>query len=186
MLNNTTQRALLIDFAGTLFLPLGGQQWATAAARKASAHLTCHDSLRLAALLDSRFHHVRDPGRDLSPAAHRQSMLPVLESLTADKALASSLYDLQYTDGFWRRRHGAPGLLRAARQRGMRIIAVSNVAWDIRPLFPAGRPGRPDQRVRPLVRGRRGEIRQADLQTRPRPRRLRAAIGLYFFKESFA
>jgi HAD superfamily hydrolase (TIGR01509 family) len=135
MLDNTTQRGLLMDFAGTLFLPLGGQRWATAAARNAGTRLTYHDSLELAALLDSRFHRVRDPGPDLSPAAHRQSMLPALESLTADKALANSLYDIQFTDGFWHPRHGAQDVLQAARQRGMRIIVVSNVPWDIRPLF---------------------------------------------------
>jgi HAD superfamily hydrolase (TIGR01509 family) len=135
MLKGTTQRALLVDFAGTLFLPLVGQLWATAAARTARARLTALDSPGLAALLDSRFHHVRDPGRDLSLAAHRQSMLPVLESLVADKALARSLYDLQFTDGFWRPRPGARELPPAARQRGLRIIVVSNVPWNIRPLF---------------------------------------------------
>ncbi len=135
MPNGTAQQALLVDFAGTLFLPPGGQQWAKAAAASVQADLTAHDVLGLAALLDSRFHHVRDPGRDLSPAAHRQSMLPVLESLVTDKTLARSLYDLQFTDDFWHPRHGARDLLRAANQRKLRVIVVSNVPWDIRPLF---------------------------------------------------
>lgn len=101
-----------VDFAGTLFLPLDGRQWAMAASGTAGVDLTAHENTELAALLDSRFHHVRDPGRDLSPAAHRQSMLPVLESLVTDKTLARSLYDLQFTDEFWHLRNGARDLLR--------------------------------------------------------------------------
>jgi len=135
MRKGNVQRALLADFAGTLFLPLDGTQWAMAASGTARVDLTAHESTDLAALLDSRFHHVRDPGRDLSPAAHRQSMLPVLESLVADKALARSLYDLQFKAEFWHLRNGARDLLRGACKRGLRVIVVSNVPWDIRPLF---------------------------------------------------
>jgi HAD superfamily hydrolase (TIGR01509 family) len=135
MRKGNVQRAILADFAGTLFLPLDGKLWAMAASGTAGVDLTGHDGTELAALLDSRFHHVRDPGRDLSPAAHRQSMLPVLESLVTDKTLARSLYDLQFKHEFWRLRNGARDLLRGARKRGLRVIVVSNVPWDIRPLF---------------------------------------------------
>jgi HAD superfamily hydrolase (TIGR01509 family) len=106
-----------------------------AASATARADLTAHDSTELAALLDSRFHHVRDPGRDLSPDAHRQSMLPVLESLVTDKTLARSLYNLQFKDEFWHLRNGARDLLHGACTQGLRVIVVSNVPWDIRPLF---------------------------------------------------
>jgi HAD superfamily hydrolase (TIGR01509 family) len=135
MWKSNVQRALLVDFAGTLFLPLDGKQWAMTASRKARADLAPHEITELAALLDSRFQHVRDPGRDLSPAAHRQSMLPVLESLVTDKTLARSLYDLQFKDEFWHLRNGAQDLLCGARNRQLRVIVVSNVPWDIRPLF---------------------------------------------------
>jgi len=144
MRKGNVQRAILADFAGTLFLPLDGTQWAMAASDTARVDLTAHESTDLAALLDSRFHHVRDPGRDLSPAAHRQSMLPVLESLVADKALARSLYEtrlnayfttLQFKAECWHPRNGARDLLRGACKRGLRVIVVSNVPWDIRPLF---------------------------------------------------
>ncbi len=135
MRKGNVQRAVLADFAGTLFLPLDGMQWAMAASGAAGVDLTAHERTELAALLDSRFHHVRDPGRDLSPAAHRQSMLPVLESLVTDKTLARSLYDLQFTNEFWHLRNGARDLLRGARKRGLHVIVVSNVPWDIRPLF---------------------------------------------------
>lgn len=135
MRKGNVQRAILVDFAGTLFLPLDGKQWAIAASDMARVDLTAHESTELAALLDSRFHHVRDPGRDLSLSAYRQSMLPVLESLVTDKALARSLYDLQFKDEFWHLRNGARDLLRGARKRGLRVIIVSNVPWDIRQLF---------------------------------------------------
>jgi FMN phosphatase YigB (HAD superfamily) len=135
MPQNTAKQALLIDFAGTLFLPLDGEQWLTAAATKAKTSLSAHDHAKLAHLLGIRFNRVRDPGRDLSPAAHRQSMLPVLESLTTDKTLAMALYDMQFTDGFWHLRNGAREFLRRAHQQNLRIVIVSNVPWDIRPLF---------------------------------------------------
>lgn len=135
MRKGNVQRAVLVDFAGTLFLPLAGTQWAMAASDTAGVDLTAHDRTELAALLDGSFHHVRDPGRDLSRTAHRQSMLPALESLVTDKTLASSLYDLQFKDEFWRLRNGARDLLRGARKRGLRVIVVSNVPCDIRPLF---------------------------------------------------
>ena len=129
------RRTLLIDFGGTLFRPLGGQQWATAAAHRSGTDLSAHDRACLANLLDTRFHHVRAPGRDLSAAAHRRSMLPALESLVHDKALAASLYDFQFTAEFWQPRCGARDLLRAASERGIPVIVVSNVPWDIRPIF---------------------------------------------------
>jgi len=135
MPEGTSLRALLIDFAGTLFLPLSGKQWLTAAARKAKAGLSAHDRSRLAALLDSQFHHVRDPGRDLSLAAHRRSMLPALQSLVTDKTLAKALYDLQFTGDFWHLRGGARELLRCAREQNLQVVVVSNAPWDIRPLF---------------------------------------------------
>src|SRR5258708_421074 len=127
MRKGNVERAVVADFAGTLFLPLAGRQWARAASGAAGVDLTAHDGTELAALLDSSFHHVRDPGRDLSPAAHRQSMLPALESLVTDKTLARSLYDLQFKHEFWHLRNGARDLLRSARQRGLRVIVVSNV-----------------------------------------------------------
>jgi HAD superfamily hydrolase (TIGR01509 family) len=133
---NTT-RALLIDFGGTLFVGLDGKRWLAAAARKASVELTGGQHATLAALLDSRLPFIRLPGSDLSAAAHRESLVPVLESLVEDAALAAALYDLQLADDFWQLRGGARELLRGAVQRGMRVIVVSNIPWDLRPLFAA-------------------------------------------------
>jgi HAD superfamily hydrolase (TIGR01509 family) len=130
-----THRALLIDFGGTLFLPLDTEQWVTAAARKASIELDDGDHGRLASLIDNGFRTSRRPGSDLSPAAHRQSLLPVFESLGIGKALAEALYDLQMADEFWRLRNGASELLRRASEQGIRVIIVSNIPWDLRPLF---------------------------------------------------
>jgi hypothetical protein len=70
-----THRALLIDFGGTLFLPLDTEQWVAAAARKANIDLNDGDHGRLASLIDNGFRNNRRPGSDLSPAAHRQSRL---------------------------------------------------------------------------------------------------------------
>jgi HAD superfamily hydrolase (TIGR01509 family) len=133
---NTT-RALLIDFGGTLFVGLDGRRWLAAAARKADVELTAGQHAALATLLDSRLPFVRLPGSDLSAAAHRESLVPVLESLVTDTALAAALYDLQLADDFWQLRSGARELLSCAVQRGMRVIVVSNIPWDLRPLFAA-------------------------------------------------
>src|SRR5262249_24350056 len=42
---------------------------------------------------------------------------------------------LQFKAEFWHLRNGARDLLRGACKRGLRVIVVSNVPWDIRPLF---------------------------------------------------
>jgi HAD superfamily hydrolase (TIGR01549 family) len=128
-------RGLLVDFAGTTFLPLTGRQWATAGAAKSGARLTDAEATEIAARLDSDFCHVRDPGRDLSAANHCRSMLPALENLVADRRLARSLYELQFTDGFWRLRDGANDLLQTAHRQHWEVAVVSNVPWDIRALF---------------------------------------------------
>jgi HAD superfamily hydrolase (TIGR01509 family) len=134
---STTTRALLIDFGGTLFTGLDGKRWLAAAARKASLELTPGQHAALAAQLDSRLPFVRLPGSDLSAAAHQQSLVPVLESLVSDTKLAAALYDLQLADDFWQLRSGARELLSRAAQRGIRVIVVSNIPWDLRPLFAA-------------------------------------------------
>jgi HAD superfamily hydrolase (TIGR01509 family) len=131
----TTTRALLIDFGGTLFLGLDGKRWLAAAARKAGIELTADQHGALAALLDSQLRSLRLPGSDLSPAAHQRSLLPVLESLVSDATLGAALYDVQTADDFWEPRSGARELLRRAGQQGLRVIVVSNIPWDIRPLF---------------------------------------------------
>jgi FMN phosphatase YigB (HAD superfamily) len=133
----TTTRALLIDFGGTLFLGLDGKRWLAGAARKVNIELTAGQHGRLAALLDSRLPFIRLPGSDLSAAAHQRSLLPVLESLVTNTTLAGALYDLQVADDFWELRSGARELLRRAGQHDMRVIVVSNIPWDIRPLFTA-------------------------------------------------
>lgn len=132
---STARRALLVDFGGTLFVPLEGEQWLTAAAAKAKTRLSAREHARLAALLDTRFHYIRAPGSDLSAAAHERAILPALESMVTDKTLATVLYDLQGADDFWRPRRGARELLQRAREQNLRTIVVSNIAWDIRPLF---------------------------------------------------
>jgi HAD superfamily hydrolase (TIGR01509 family) len=132
-----TTRALLIDFGGTLFLGLDGRRWLAAAARKASIELAAGQLAALAALLDSRLPYARLPGSDLSAAAHRESMVPLLESLVADTKLATALYDFQLTDDYWQLRGGARELLSRTDARGMRVIIVSNIPWDLRPLFAA-------------------------------------------------
>lgn len=128
-------RALLIDFGGTLFLPLNGDRWLAQAAREVGIELSAAERGRLAVRLDSEFHLVQAPGCDLSPAAHEQAILPVLESLVGDKKLAAALYNLESAHDFWRLRNGAHELLDLARQRDLRIIVVSNIPWDLRPLF---------------------------------------------------
>jgi HAD superfamily hydrolase (TIGR01509 family) len=133
----TTTRALLIDFGGTLFLGLDGKRWLATAARKAGIELTAGQHRTLAAQLDSRLRYIRLPGSDLSPAAHQQSLLPVLESLVSDATLGAALYDVQAADDFWQPRSGARELLRRAGQQDLRVVVVSNIPWDIRPLFSA-------------------------------------------------
>lgn len=76
--------------------------------------------------------------RDLSPEAHRAGWTALFEQANVHKAgLSTLLYERVMDHQKWLPYPDAEPVLRALRQRGLRIGVVSNVAEDLRPVFVA-------------------------------------------------
>jgi putative hydrolase of the HAD superfamily len=142
--------AVLFDFSGTLFrvestdawlrgamvgmkTPLSGAEL-TAAARALEAVGALPgggDPARVPAELAETWQ-VRDRSAALHRAAYtglsRQVPLP-------DPALHDALYDRHMTPAAWAPYPDAPKVLRTLRERGIPVGVVSNIGWDLRPVF---------------------------------------------------
>ncbi|MEU6476976.1 HAD-IA family hydrolase [Streptomyces sp. NPDC047017] len=142
--------AVLFDFSGTLFriesaeswlravldeaeLPLGEQEFTEAArgleeagALPGGAEPVCVPD-ELAGLWA-----VRDRSAELHRAAYtgasRRVPLP-------DPALHDALYERHMTPAAWTPYPDAPEVLRTLRERGIAVGVVSNIGWDLRPVF---------------------------------------------------
>jgi HAD superfamily hydrolase (TIGR01509 family) len=76
--------------------------------------------------------------RDLSPEAHRAGWTALFEQANVHKpGLSTLLYERVMDHQKWLPYPDAEPVLRALRQRGLRIGVVSNVAEDLRPVFVA-------------------------------------------------
>ncbi|MER5217054.1 HAD-IA family hydrolase [Streptomyces sp. NPDC002838] len=143
--------AVLFDFSGTLFRIESAESWLRAVLAEAELSLTEPEMLRtaqdlervgalpggtvpdqripdeLAALWD-----IRDKSAELHRAAYtgvsRQVPLP-------DPALYDALYDRHMTPAAWAPYPDASEVLRTLRERGIGVGVVSNIGWDLRPVF---------------------------------------------------
>ena len=76
--------------------------------------------------------------RDLSPEAHRSGWTALFEQADVHKAgLSTLLYERVMDHQKWLPYPDTEPVLRALRQRGLRVGIVSNVAEDLRPVFVA-------------------------------------------------
>ncbi|HEY8758510.1 MAG TPA: HAD family hydrolase [Candidatus Limnocylindria bacterium] len=76
--------------------------------------------------------------RDLSPEAHRAGWTALFEQADIHKpGLSALLYERVMDHQKWLPYPDAERVLRALRERGLRIGVVSNVAEDLRPVFVA-------------------------------------------------
>ena len=81
--------------------------------------------------------------RDVTARNHReaytaQTRAALLPSFAGDRAdaLATELYDRHLTPGSWRSPYAdAEPVLKELRRRGIPVAVVSNIGWDLRPLF---------------------------------------------------
>src|SRR4051794_37024896 len=137
--------AVLFDMAGTLAVPEHRDAWMAGAA--ATAGVACDDPSALA----ERLERVGRPGgpypatvpvalaesynnRDSGPDAHRAGYVGLLGTV-ADDALATALYERILRPEGWVAYPDAAPTLRALRDRGVRVAAVSNVGFDLRPVL---------------------------------------------------
>jgi HAD superfamily hydrolase (TIGR01509 family) len=137
--------AVLFDVAGTLAIPEEREVWLAGAA--GSAGVEVDDVAGLAAELER----VGRPGgpypddvpealldtynnRDSGPELHRAAYAGLLATRAAP-ALAAALYERILRPEGWAAYPDAVPTLRALRARGVRLAAVSNVGFDLRPVL---------------------------------------------------
>lgn len=141
-------RAVLFDVAGTLAMPEDRDAWLAAAADAAGITLD-GDAAALAIRLEGAGRpggpypaSVPEPlreayaARDRDPRAHRAAYTGLL-STVAEPRLATALYERILDPDGWIVYADSVRVLRALRERGVRVAAVSNVGYDLRPVLRA-------------------------------------------------
>jgi HAD superfamily hydrolase (TIGR01509 family) len=141
--------AVLFDFHGTLAQVEDPVEWVLAAATACGAAL---DPARATALADQLVTVGRAGGplpgrvpphlaeawatRDLSEAAHRAAYAGLATTVTRDmEGLAEALYDRGLRIEAWQPFADTGPTLRALRGAGVPVAVVSNIGFDIRPMF---------------------------------------------------
>ncbi|MDH6611868.1 HAD superfamily hydrolase (TIGR01509 family) [Streptomyces sp. SAI-208] len=145
--------AVLFDFSGTLFRVESTESWLRAVLDEADLPLADAELTRAARELE---HVGALPGgtaprvpmpdalaavwgvRDESAELHRAAYTGLSRLVTLpDPALHDALYDRHMLPAAWRPYPDAAEVLRALRERGAKVGVVSNIGWDLRPVFRA-------------------------------------------------
>ncbi|MFC4463345.1 HAD family hydrolase [Streptomyces xiangluensis] len=142
---------VLFDFSGTLFRIESTESWLRAVLAETEMSLTEPELTQAARHLDAvgalpggsfpsrpipdelaPVWEIRDMSAELHRAAYtglsRQVPLP-------DPALHDALYDRHMTPAAWRPYPDTAEVLGALRERGVAVGVVSNIGWDLRPVF---------------------------------------------------
>jgi putative hydrolase of the HAD superfamily len=148
-----TVEGVLFDFSGTLFRVESTESWLRAVLRDAGLVLPEAESRRVAEALERAG---ALPGgavpaepptgatgdlwatRDRSADSHRAAFTALSRQVSLpDPALHDALYDRHMTPSAWSPYPDAVEVLAALRERGVAIGVVSNIGWDLRPVFRA-------------------------------------------------
>ncbi|MFF4586175.1 HAD family hydrolase [Streptomyces sp. NPDC001388] len=142
--------AVLFDFSGTLFRVETAESWLRAVL--AGAGLTLPEAevsataraLERAGALPGGAAPVRVPDemagvwrvRDQSAASHRAAFTGMSRQVPLpDPGLHDALYDRHMTPAAWAPYPDAREVLSGLRDLGVRVGVVSNIGWDLRPVF---------------------------------------------------
>ncbi|PZG03931.1 haloacid dehalogenase, partial [Micromonospora craterilacus] len=144
-------KAVLLDFHGTLAQVEEPRAWVLAAAAACGVQL---DPVRATALADRLLTAGRAGGplparvpprlaelwadRDLYPYAHRGAYTGLAETVDAGiDGLAEALYERLLVPEGWVPYPDTAPILAALRGAGVRVAVVSNIGFDLRPIFDA-------------------------------------------------
>ncbi|MFI2371349.1 HAD family hydrolase [Streptomyces sp. NPDC018833] len=145
-------KAVLFDFSGTLFRIESAHDWLRAVLRERGMSLPDYEVAGLARRLERAGalpggpqprqlpDHLAGPWavRDTSTELHRAAYTGLAREVALpDEGLYDALYDRHMTPAAWRPYPDAAEVLRRLRERGVRVGVVSNIGWDLRPVFRA-------------------------------------------------
>ncbi|MFJ9719388.1 HAD family hydrolase [Streptomyces sp. NPDC101213] len=141
---------VLFDFSGTLFRIESAESWLRAVLDAAGAELPEGElrgtarALEAAGALPGGASPARIPQelaglwqvRDESAELHRAAYTGLSRQVPlSDPALHDELYDRHMLPAAWAPYPDAPYVLSGLRERGVRVGVVSNIGWDLRPVF---------------------------------------------------
>ncbi|MFF8935532.1 HAD family hydrolase [Streptomyces paradoxus] len=144
--------AVLFDFSGTLFHVESPDSWLRGALAGADVRLTEAELAAAALALEAVGalpgggdpervpEELADawPVRDRSAELHRAAYTGLARQVPLpDPALHDALYERHMTPDAWAPYPDAVEVLRALRERGIPVGVVSNIGWDLRPVFRA-------------------------------------------------
>jgi putative hydrolase of the HAD superfamily len=145
-------KGVLFDFSGTLFRIESTQRWLTATLADTGIVLSPADTARYAQQLELAG---AQPGgaspqavpphlaelwatRDASAERHRSAYTGLARQVDLpDPRLYDALYARHRTPAAWRPYPDAEDVLEALQRRGVRVAVISNIGWDLRPVFRA-------------------------------------------------
>lgn len=148
-----TVKGVLFDFSGTLFRVESTESWLRAALTQSGLALSEPELLRAAEALERAGAlpggavpaepPTGGPGelwavRDRSAEQHRAAFTGLSRQVALpDPALHDVLYDRHMAPAAWSPYPDALEVLAALRDRGVAVGVVSNIGWDLRPVFRA-------------------------------------------------
>ncbi|MFI5759166.1 HAD family hydrolase [Streptomyces sp. NPDC051569] len=147
-----TFKGVLFDFSGTLFRIESAGSWLRAALNEAGIALPPDEVRRQAIRLAAAGALPGGPEprqvpqdlaeawalRDRSAELHRAAYTGMARQVALpDPALYDALYERHMTPEAWRPYADAGDVLRALRRGGLGVAVVSNIGWDLRPVFRA-------------------------------------------------
>ncbi|MFI9645642.1 HAD family hydrolase [Streptomyces sp. NPDC052040] len=144
-------KGVLFDFSGTLFRIESTGSWLRAVVAEAGLALSEAELTRTAARLEAAGALAGGAGptaplpdglaalwavRDRSAEAHRAAYTGLSRRVPLpDPRLHEALYDRHMTPAAWEPYPDAAEVLSALRERGLAVGVVSNIGWDLRPVF---------------------------------------------------
>jgi HAD superfamily hydrolase (TIGR01493 family) len=147
-----TITGVLFDFSGTLFRIEPAQSWLASVLREAGIVATPAEIARHAEELEQTGAlpggvppqvvppHLAElwATRDESAERHRAAYVGLARQVVLpDPRLYDALYDRHMTPAAWRPYPDAAEVLAELRRRGLAVGVISNIGWDLRPIFRA-------------------------------------------------
>ncbi|MFD8787482.1 HAD family hydrolase [Kitasatospora sp. NPDC059599] len=145
-------KGVMFDFSGTLFRVVSTAEWLAAFTAAAGPGLSAPEQAELVARLEEfgalpggvpprrippEVQEAWDT-RDLTPELHRSAYTALTRAAAPPAGLdVDALYESHLAPASWRPYPDTAPVLHELRRRGVPVAVVSNIGWDLRPVFRA-------------------------------------------------